>query len=75
MSVDYRETLVTYLRSSSQDEAAKTLGISLATLKGRIAAMKKAGVNVPSISRKTALGKLEVAQLNSVINKYKKETQ
>jgi predicted ArsR family transcriptional regulator len=74
-SVDYRETLVTYLRSESVEQAATNLNISKATLKSRLATLKKAGVKVPKIQRKNGLGALEVARLNSIVNKYLKDTQ
>lgn len=73
-AVDYRETLVTYLRSNSGQEAAATLGVSYPTLASRLKAMKKAGVEIPRLSRKTGgLGAFEVAQLNSLVKKYQKE--
>lgn len=74
--VDYRETLVTYLRADSLTDCAKTLGISKATLSARIKVLKKAGVNVPKITRSSgALTQLEVSQLNSLIIKHNKEAK
>ena len=72
--VDYRETLVTYLNQECDTKkTAEVLNISTVTLHGRIAALRKMGVSVPKSQRKTALDKIEVAQLNSIINKWKKE--
>lgn len=73
MSVDYRETLVTLLRAENLEECAKTLGITRAALIGRIQIMKKAGVKVPRVRRAGGLTRLEVAQLNDLINKHARE--
>lgn len=73
-SVDYRETLITYLRSNTTTEAAKTLGVSTVTLAARIKALRAAGVDVPK-KRKQPLSKLDVAQLNSIVRKHKKELE
>lgn len=73
-AVDYRETLVTYLRSDNTADAAKTLGISGATLAGRVKAMRTAGVKVPKKrSKGGGLSMIEVAQLNSLVIKHEKE--
>lgn len=73
--VDYRDTLFVWLRSESAKEAAATMGVSYATMYARVSQMRKAGVNVPShidfVKPKT-LGGLEVAQLNSIVNKHLK---
>lgn len=74
MSVDYRETLVTYLRSETTKEAASTLGVSGQTLAARIKLLRKAGVNVPKKKgRGSALSMIEVAQLNNIVIKHEKE--
>lgn len=75
MAVDYRETLVVYLRSETTKEAAKTLGVSGQTLAARIKYLRKAGVKVPrKTSRRTAgFSKIELAQLNSLIIKHERE--
>ncbi|MGW5074027.1 hypothetical protein [Rhodococcus sp. NPDC004095] len=73
-AVDYRETLVTYLRSETTGEAAKTLGISPASLAARIKILRKAGVKVPKkTGRRSGLTQIEVAQLNSIINRHERE--
>lgn len=73
-AVDYRETLVTYLNSASPQDAAKTLGISYQTLHARIGYLRKAGVKVPKLKTTGGkMGALEIAQLNSIINKHMKE--
>lgn len=69
---NYRETLVTYLRSETVDEAAKELGISVATLRGRLWHMKKAGVNIPRKGHDDLRSQLFVAQLNSLVSQYNK---
>lgn len=71
MAVDFRETLITYLKSESMDEAAKNLNVTRATLQQRLMRLKKVGVNVPTI-RKRTLGSLEIAQLNSIVKKWEK---
>lgn len=71
-AVDYRDTLVTYLNSDSIESAAKNLNITTASLKQRIIVMRKAGVNVPKKTRRTALSPLDVAQLNSLVKKHLK---
>ena len=73
-NVNYRDTLVTYLRAETLKDAAKTLGVSAATLSGRIKQMRRAGVNVPRKARNQGITKLEVAQLNSIIKKHIKES-
>lgn len=50
--VDYRETLVTYLRSESLDDAAHSLGVSKAALQQRLHTLKKAGVAVPKNTKR-----------------------
>lgn len=71
-SVDYRETLVTYLRSDSIEDAARNLGLSKASMSQRLVTMRRAGVKIPK-KRKKILDELMVAQLNSLISKHKKE--
>lgn len=71
--VDYRETLIVYLRSDSVADAAKTLNTTKQALSSRINAMRKAGVKVPRKTRLSGFGDLEVAKLNSIVNKYLKE--
>ena len=73
-SVNHRETLVTYLRAETTREAAKTLGISVETLAARIKVLRQAGVKVPKKrGRGGRITPLEVAQLNSLVNKHAKE--
>lgn len=70
-TVDYRETLVVYLRSDSLEQAAQTLKIAPGTLYSRIMHMKKHGVKVPlKATRLTLKNDLFIAQLNSLINKH-----
>jgi hypothetical protein len=73
--VNYRETLVTYLRSDSMESAANQLKITVPTLQSRISTMRKAGVKVPKLSSTTdnLSSSLFVAQLNSLINRSQKE--
>ncbi|WP_146082377.1 hypothetical protein [Rathayibacter sp. AY1C5] len=70
MAVDYRETLVTYLRSDDLDSAAKSLGLTRAALAARIKVLKTAGVKVPKLRRSGGLTSFDVAQLNSLVRKY-----
>lgn len=73
-TTDYRETLVTYLRSESLDDAARNLGVSKPTLNARLGNMRKAGINIPKLSRPEGLSSsLYIAQLNALVNKYNKE--
>jgi ribosomal protein L20 len=72
VAVDYRDTLVTYLKSETLDAAAKNLNISKATLISRIHVLRKAGVNIPKKTKKQ-LSALDVAQLNSIVKKHLKE--
>lgn len=72
-TIDYRETLITYLRSDGIDSAAKSLNISRAAMSQRLVTMRKRGVNVPKKRASTSLSNLEVAQLNSIIKKYQVE--
>lgn len=69
--VDYRETLVTYLRSETIEDAATQLHVSKTVLASRLAIMRAAGVKVPKKVRR-ALDSLEVAQLNSLIKQHSK---
>lgn len=69
-SVDYRETLVTYLNSEDMEHAANTLGVSNATLSSRLSTLRKHGVKVPRKLRK-GISDLEIAQLNSIVKKWK----
>lgn len=74
IQVDWRETLVTYLNSESNDEAARNLNVSKSTLSARINTLRKAGVAVPKKSVRRDLGSdLFVAQLNSLVNKHLRE--
>lgn len=70
--IDYRETLVTILHSTDRKAAAKELNISLQSLSYRVNAMRKAGVKIPTLPKRRILDDLLVAQLNSLIKKYKK---
>ena len=71
--VDYRETLITYLRSESIDDVLKTMNITSSALYYRLHKMRKAGVNIPKKHlNRSGLTALEVAQLNSLIKKYSK---
>lgn len=73
--VDYRDTVVTYLKSETTADAARNLNISIATLNARIKTLREAGVNVPRKERKKDLSSdLFVAQLNSLIKKHIKES-
>lgn len=71
--IDYRETLVTLLNSTDREAAAKTLGISKQSLSYRVNQMKKAGVKIPTPPKRRTLDDLMVAQLNSLIKKYKSQ--
>lgn len=71
----YRETIITYLRSETTEDAAKALGITPTTLHGRLAMLRKQGVNVPKKVRRGGLNSLEIAQLNSLIKKHVKDMQ
>lgn len=71
--VDYRETLITFLRSDSLEQAAKELQITKAALTYRLQRLKKAGVRVPRKSnQRLAFDALEVAQFNALVKKYSK---
>lgn len=72
MAVDYRDTLITYLKSESLEDAAKNLNITKAALVARMGVLRKAGVKVPQKYKKS-LTALDVAQLNAIINKHAKE--
>ena len=71
--VNYRETVITYLRAETTQEAAKNLGVSTQTLASRLNVLRKAGVKLPRKSQRQGLSQLQVAQLNSLINKHLKE--
>ncbi|WP_419247962.1 helix-turn-helix domain-containing protein [Rhodococcus erythropolis] len=73
MTVDYRETLVTYLNSQSTAEAAKALNISKQTLAARVKFLRKAGVKVPKKTGRVSLSPLDVSQFNSLIHKWQKD--
>jgi len=69
--IDYGEVVVTVLNSESREAAAKNLGISKQALSYRLTELKKAGVKFPTPPKKRVLDDLMVAQLNSIIRKYK----
>ena len=73
--VDYRETLFAYLHSECDlYKTCEVLKISPATLRGRLANLRKLGVKVPPVRTAPRLpDSLEVAQLNSIVNKWKKD--
>ena len=71
-AVDYRDTLFTYLKSDTIEDAAKNLSIGVPALKQRILVLRKAGVKVPQKDKKS-LTAFDVAQLNAMINKHLKE--
>ena len=75
--VDYRETMVAYLNSDCDvHRTCEILKISPASLRGRFATLRKLGVDVPPVRTAPRLpDKLEVAQLNDIVNKWKKETR
>lgn len=63
MAVDYRDTLITYLRSVDVDSAAKSLEITPAALHARLSLMRKHGVNIPKKRRPS----LTISRLHSLI--------
>ena len=73
MAIDYRETLITYLRSDDIRSAAAALDIPPSALSQRLTKLRKAGVKVPKARREGGFSQLEVAQLNRLINKHNKE--
>lgn len=73
--IDNREFVITWLNSESLDEVVKATGIPKASAQSRASQLRKRGVKLPKYTGRkseTAL-KVEVAQLNSIINKHQKE--
>lgn len=74
--IDNREFVVTWLNSESAEEVANAIGSTRASVQSRASQLRKLGVKVPSFrgrkKSETAV-KLEVAQLNSLINKHQRE--
>jgi hypothetical protein len=68
-SVNYRETLVTYLTSETVEEAARNLGIGVPVLKSRIATLRDHGVKVPA-KTVSQWSDFNVAQLNALVKKH-----
>ncbi|EON33783.1 hypothetical protein GTC6_05432 [Gordonia terrae C-6] len=73
--IDNREFVVTWLNSESIEEVAKALGRSKGAVAAKATELRKRGVQVPKFTKKLSetAQKLEVAQLNSLINKHQKE--
>lgn len=69
--VDYRDTIVTYMNQETVESAAKALNVSVATLKSRLATLREHGVKVPA-KMPNQWSDYNVAQMNALVNKYKK---
>lgn len=72
---DNREFVVTWLNSESAAAVAKALGRSVPTIYQKASELRKAGVKLPKFERRRSetARKLEVAQLNSLINKHQRK--
>lgn len=70
--IDNREFVVTYMNSSSRNEVANALGMSSEAVTVKAVALRKIGVKLPKFARSQTDRQIEVAQLNSIINKEMK---
>lgn len=71
--IDYRDFVVDWTTSATITDFVKTSGLNLQQARYHEKVLRKAGVNLPL--RKVAVGgldRLEVSQLNSLINKHSK---
>ena len=73
--IDNREFVVTWLNSESAEEVANAIGSTRASVQSRASQLRRLGVKLPKYSSKRSetAKKLEVAQLNSLINKHQRE--
>ena len=69
--IDYRDFVVDWCTSATLDDLMNTTKLAKSTIKYREKVLRKAGVNLPRLRASTnGLDRLEVAQLNSLINKH-----
>lgn len=67
---DHKATVEAYMESRTAKIAAKRLRITPSTLSMRLAAMRKAGVNIPKYRTKSFLP-AEIKELDELVNSYR----
>lgn len=70
--VDNRDFVVAWMTSETLDDVVKATGMTKPGVQYKAKTLRDKGVKLPKLKRQT-LGDLEIAQLNSLVNKYKKE--
>lgn len=74
---NYRDFVVSWCTAKSKEELVKELSLSFTTLNTRAKTLRKAGVNLPDLKLRgggTLSDPLEIAQLNSLVKKYTKNS-
>lgn len=70
--VNNREFVVTFMNSESVHDVAKAMGMTSQAASMKATYLRKLGVKLPKFRRTQKDYQLEVAQLNSIIEKEKK---
>ena len=73
--IENRDFVVAWMTSESLDEIVKTTGMKKPAIQQRAKYLRDKGVSLPKLKRTVTLDRLEVAQLNSMIQKYQKQAQ
>lgn len=72
-TINYRDFVVEWSTSPTLDDFLKTSGLNRQQARYHEKVLRKAGVNLPELkAAQGGLDRLEVAQLNSLINKHVK---
>ena len=73
--IDNRDFVVTWLNSESIEDVAKAYARSKPAVAAKATELRKRGVKLPKFTSKLSetASKIEVAQLNSIINKHQRE--
>lgn len=75
-SVNYRDLVVEWATSPTLDDFLKTSGLNRQQARYHEKILRRHGVNLPELKPATGgLDRLEVAQLNSLINKHTKASE
>lgn len=70
-TVSPEDFVVAWCTSQSLNEVAEATGMNKAAVQARAHGYRKVGINLPKFRRGVTFDRLRIAQLNSLINKYK----
>ena len=70
--INDREFVITFINSESAEEVAKALNLTNQQVSMKAAYLRKLGVRLPKFTYRGKDRRIEIAQLNSLIEKHKK---